>query len=159
MSLVFTAADESATEALGAALAAVLPPGAVVALIGPLGAGKTRLVQAVAAAAGVAPGEVLSPTFVLIHEYRGRLPIYHFDAYRLRDEDEFLQLGPEEYFDSAGWTFIEWADKVANCLPRNYLEIRIEQIGQCTRSFEIRAFGGAYVDVGDELEAALRTSA
>jgi tRNA threonylcarbamoyladenosine biosynthesis protein TsaE len=141
MPLVFTAADESATEALGAALAAVLPPGAVVALIGPLGAGKTRLVQAVAAAAGVAPGEVLSPTFVLIHEYRGRLPIYHFDAYRLRDEDEFLQLGPEEYFDSTGWTFIEWADKVANCLPRERLEICIEPTGLTERRFEIIARG------------------
>ena len=69
--------------------------------------------QAVAEAAGVDPKQVLSPTFVLIHEYRGRLPIYHFDAYRLRDDDEFLQLGPEEYFDGSGWTFVEWADRVA----------------------------------------------
>jgi tRNA threonylcarbamoyladenosine biosynthesis protein TsaE len=98
-------------------------------------------VQAVAAAAGVAPGEVLSPTFVLIHEYRGRLPIYHFDAYRLRDEDEFLQLGPEEYFDSSGWTFIEWADKVANCLPRDYVEINIEPIALTARRFQIGANG------------------
>src|SRR5579871_5394859 len=97
---VFHAADEAATARLGRALADALPAASVVALIGPLGAGKTRLVQAIAAAAGVKDQEVVSPTFVLIHEYRGRVPIYHFDAYRLRDEDEFLQLGPQEYFDS-----------------------------------------------------------
>lgn len=157
MTLVYTADDESATDRLGAAIASALQPGAVVALIGPLGAGKTRLVQAVAAAAGVAPGEVLSPTFVLIHEYRGRLPIYHFDAYRLRDEDEFLQLGPEEYFDASGWTFIEWADKVASCLPRERLEIRLEPTGATSRHFEVNALGSVYHIVTDELARTLCT--
>ena len=89
--LTFTANNEHDTDRLGAALAEVLPPGTVVALIGTLGAGKTRLVQAVAAALGVPPGSVTSPTFVLVNEYTGgRLPIYHFDTYRLKDDDEFL---------------------------------------------------------------------
>ncbi len=154
MSLTYHAANEAATEVLGVALAAALPPGAVVALIGTLGAGKTRLVQAIAAAAGVPPGEVVSPTFVLIHEYRGRLPIYHFDAYRLRNEDEFLQLGPEEYFDSAGWSFVEWADKVAHCLPRERLEIRIEPTGPTARRFEISAIGAAYNETLEKLRHA-----
>ena len=127
--VVVEAADEAATVAHGRSLAAALPPQSVIALIGPLGAGKTRLVQAISEAAGVDPRQVISPTFVLIHEYQGRLPIYHFDAYRLRDEDEFLQLGPEEYFERDGWTFIEWADRVANCLPRERIEIRIEPTG------------------------------
>lgn len=140
----FTATDESATAMLGRRLADILPPGAVIALCGPLGAGKTRLVQAVAEAAGVDPKHVLSPTFVLIHEYRGRLPIYHFDAYRLRDEDEFLQLGPEEYFDGSGWSFVEWADRVAACLPRERLEIQIEPTGATSRRFEITAIGERY---------------
>ena len=122
--LTFIAADESQTAAFGRALAAVLPLGAVVGLCGPLGAGKTRLVQAVAEAAGVDPHLVLSPTFVLIHEYRGGVPIYHFDAYRLRDDDEFLQLGPQEYFDGEGWSFVEWADRVRSLLPPERLEIR-----------------------------------
>jgi len=100
--LIFDAAGEGATEALGAALAKVLPPGTTVALLGTLGAGKTRLVQAVAVACGVDPREVVSPTFVLVHEYHGRRPICHIDAYRLRDEDEFAQLGPDEFFES-GW--------------------------------------------------------
>ena len=148
----FTAADESATAAFGRSLAAVLPAGAVVALCGPLGAGKTRLVQAVAEAAGVDPRLVLSPTFVLIHEYRGRVPIYHFDAYRLRDDDEFLQLGPEEYFDAGGWTFVEWADRVAACLPSERLEIRIEPTGVAARRFEITAIGERYEAMIEALE-------
>ena len=122
----FLANSERDTERLGAALASVLPAGTVVSLIGPLGAGKTRLVQAVATALGVPPGRVTSPTFVLVNEYTsGRLPVYHFDTYRLKDDDDFLNLGPEEYFDSAGITFVEWADRVAKLLPSDRLEITI----------------------------------
>ena len=65
---------------------------------------------------------MISPTFLLIHEYEGPVPIYHFDTYRLRDDDEFLRLGPEEYFERLGWTFIEWADRVERCLPSDRLE-------------------------------------
>src|SRR5688572_1112199 len=117
--LTLTAHSERDTERLGAALANVLPPGTVVGLIGTLGAGKTRLVQAVATALGMPPGSVTSPTFVLVNEYRGgRMPVFHFDTYRLKDEDEFLALGPDEYFESNGLTFVEWADRVADLLPR-----------------------------------------
>jgi len=135
----FTAHNEHDTDRLGAALAGVLPPGTVVALIGTLGAGKTRLVQAVAAAVGVPRANVTSPTFVLVNEYTGgRLPIYHFDTYRLKDDDEFLNLGPDEYFDSSGLTFVEWADRVANLLPTERLEISIEVTSETTRRFSIR---------------------
>jgi tRNA threonylcarbamoyladenosine biosynthesis protein TsaE len=150
--IIVEAPDEAATVAIGCALAASLPSRSVVALIGPLGAGKTRLVQAVAEAAGIDPREVISPTFVLIHEYQGRLPIYHFDAYRLRDDDEFLRLGPEEYFERDGWTFIEWADRVAGCLPPDRLEIRIEPTGPSSRRFEIAAIGEQYTQVVAALE-------
>jgi tRNA threonylcarbamoyladenosine biosynthesis protein TsaE len=142
--VTFEAADESATQTLGAALAGVLPGGAVVALVGPLGAGKTRLVQAVATAACVSEGVVASPTFVLVHEYEGRVPIFHFDVYRLRDDDEFLALGPEEYFSQPGWSFIEWADRVADLLPRERLEISIDATGARSRRFMIRAVGEKY---------------
>jgi len=140
----FEAVDERATQMLGAALADVLPLGAVVVLIGQLGAGKTRLVQAVAEAAGVADGVVASPTFVLVHEYQGRVPIFHFDVYRLSDEDEFLALGPEEYFAQPGWSFIEWGERVAECLPRERVEISVESLGPNTRRFAIRALGEKY---------------
>jgi len=138
------APDESATRQLGLALARELPPGSVVALIGTLGAGKTRLVQAVAEGAGVPPGAAVSPTFVLVQEYHGERPIYHFDAYRLRDEDEFMELGPDEYFESEGITLVEWADRVANCLPAERLEITIDLTGPTSRRFTLRAFGQRY---------------
>lgn len=135
-----TANNEHDTDRLGAALASELPPGTVVALIGTLGAGKTRLVQAVAAAVGVPRGVVTSPTFVLVNEYTGgRLPIYHFDTYRLKDDDEFLNLGPDEYFDSSGLTFVEWADRVADLLPAARIEIAIEVTGETSREFRVAA--------------------
>jgi tRNA threonylcarbamoyladenosine biosynthesis protein TsaE len=136
----FLAASEADTERLGQMLADTLPAGTVVALIGTLGAGKTRLVQAVAAALGVPRDGVTSPTFVLVNEYTGgRLPVYHIDAYRLHDEDEFQELGPEEYFDGAGLTFIEWADRVESCLPTDYLRIEIEVVGHEQRRFTVSA--------------------
>jgi len=151
-SFQFVSHSESDTERFGAALARSLPAGAVVALMGTLGAGKTRLVQAVAKAAGVDPGEVVSPTFVLVHEYRipgqqapgHQTPtaiIYHLDAYRIRDEDEFYNLGPEEFFESGGWTFIEWADRVAGCLPQEHVDITIDVTGPLTRRFTVTAIG------------------
>ena len=135
---VFTAENEADTQRLGSALAEVLPPGTVIGLIGTLGAGKTRLVQAVAAGLGVPPDSVTSPTFILVNEYRGgRMPIYHFDTYRLKDEDEFLELGPDEYFDSAGVVFVEWADRVAELLPTEHMEISIEVLGETSRRITI----------------------
>jgi tRNA threonylcarbamoyladenosine biosynthesis protein TsaE len=137
--LTFQAKNEHDTEQLGDALASVLPAGAVVGLIGPLGAGKTRLVQAFAKAVGVPPGTVTSPTFVLVNEYcGGRMPVFHFDTYRLKDDDEFLNLGPEEYFESNGITFVEWADRVTDLLPDERIEITIEASGPTERHFSIR---------------------
>jgi len=127
------------TDALGKIVESVLENGTVISLLGTLGAGKTRFVQAVAASAGVPEEDVTSPTFVLIQEYTaGTRPIFHFDAYRLKDDDEFLELGPEEYFDGGGLTFIEWADRIETCLPRDYAEIRISQTGPESRHFEFR---------------------
>src|SRR3954447_14376000 len=89
--------DPAATEALGRRLGDLLFPGAVVGLVGPLGAGKTYLVRAIAEGLGIQhSGAVTSPTFVLIQEYAGRLPIYHFDTYRLRNPREFFELGASE---------------------------------------------------------------
>ena len=153
--LVFDAADETATASLGAALAEVLPDGATVALCGTLGAGKTRLVQAIAAACGVPARDVVSPTFVLIQEYRGRRPVYHIDAYRVRDEDEFLALGPDEYFESDGLTLVEWADRVPGCLPAERIEVHIVVAGPETRRFEIAAVGARYAGAIERLAAVL----
>jgi len=134
--------SEAETDRLGRRLGELLPDGAVVALDGPLGAGKTRLVQAIAAARGHDPTNVVSPTFTLVQEYRGPRPVYHFDVYRLRDDDEFLNLGPDEYFYGTGITVLEWAEKVAACLPPERLQITIRPIDETTREFRLASLGG-----------------
>jgi tRNA threonylcarbamoyladenosine biosynthesis protein TsaE len=145
--IIFAANDETATATLGQALAEILPPGTTVALRGTLGAGKTRLVQAIAEGLGVDRREVVSPTFVLIQEYHGRRMIYHIDAYRLHDNDEFQQLGPDEYFENDGLVLIEWADRIEGSLPRDFIDIHIEVTGEESRRFELRAVGSRYEEV------------
>ncbi len=142
MEFIYELPDLAATERLGQTLAKALPAGSVVALSGTLGAGKTRLVQSVAAACGIDPADVTSPTFVLCREYHGTRTIYHFDVYRLEDEDEFLELGAEEMFASEGLVFIEWAERVADFLPAERIEIELEVTSENSRVARIR---------GDEL--------
>lgn len=149
---IFDAATEAVTEELGRHLASVLFPGAVVGLVGPLGAGKTRLVRAIAAGLDIPdPRIVTSPTFVLIQEYDARLPIYHFDAYRLKSDAEFLDLGVHEYFSGQGVCLIEWADKVKNCLPPHRLMISIEVTGPSSRRFHFSPAGEPYRDLVHQL--------
>ena len=136
--MVFDAASEQDTDRLGAELAARLPPGSVVSLTGTLGAGKTRLVQAIAAACGVPREEVVSPTFVLCQQYNGTRTINHLDAYRLKSDDEFRELGAAELLGSDALTIIEWGDKVAAALPADHVRIAIEATGQTSRRFTIR---------------------
>lgn len=138
---VIEAGDEAATRRLGAALAAGLQSGDVIALNGPLGTGKTRLVQAVAAALGCENQLVNSPTFVLIHEYDGRVPLYHVDAYRLRDSDEFLEIGGDEVLSGERACLIEWADRVADLLPRDHLRIDGTVVGEHARRWTLTATG------------------
>src|SRR5262252_750105 len=129
-SLTLALPDLAATTALGRRLAGLLFPGAVVALIGPLGAGKTHLVRAIAEGLGVSDSRVVSsPTFVLIQEYDARLPIYHFDAYRLKNPKEFAELGVQEYFAGDGVCLVEWADRVDDCLPAERLQITLRMTG------------------------------
>jgi tRNA threonylcarbamoyladenosine biosynthesis protein TsaE len=141
--LTFTSQSEEDTNRLGRALASALPEGVVVGLTGPLGAGKTRLVQAFAQGRGIAREDVTSPTFVLLQHYGAARTIHHFDVYRLVDDDEFLALGPDEYFESTGVTFVEWADRVETLLPADRLMIHITVEAQHVRRFEIVAMGAA----------------
>ena len=155
MSFSFNSGCEQATELFGAALASVLPPGTVVALCGTLGAGKTRLVQAIAAAYGVPREEVVSPTFVLCHEYHGDRMIYHLDAYRLKDQDEPRELGLEELFASDAITIIEWADRIPDALPPEHLRIDIEVTGETERRFVVQSVGTQLHSVVTSLETAI----
>src|SRR5437588_2274385 len=126
MQTVIELPEPAATTAFGRRLGRMAFPGAVVALVGPLGAGKTHLVRAVAEGLGVTDSRVVnSPTFVLIQEYAARLPVYHFDAYRLGTPAEFSDLGVHEYFEGDGVSLVEWADRVEACLPAEYLRVTI----------------------------------
>ncbi|HET6878756.1 MAG TPA: tRNA (adenosine(37)-N6)-threonylcarbamoyltransferase complex ATPase subunit type 1 TsaE [Pirellulales bacterium] len=151
----YRAVDEEATQKLGIALAKALPRPAVVALSGTLGAGKTRLVQAMAPGIGIDPGQVTSPTFVLLHEYVGDSPLFHFDAYRLTSDEEFWQLGAEEYLygRTGGIAVIEWAERVAACLPRERLDISIAVAGPTERQFDVTAHGEPYQQALERLIA------
>ncbi|MGD0518231.1 MAG: tRNA (adenosine(37)-N6)-threonylcarbamoyltransferase complex ATPase subunit type 1 TsaE, partial [Thermoguttaceae bacterium] len=93
---------------------------------------------------GIDRRQVVSPTFVLIQEYHGQKTVYHIDAYRLRGEDEFLALGPDEYFESPWLVLVEWADRVPGCLPRERVDIRVEITGPGRRQFDITARGEKY---------------
>lgn len=119
--------DEAATDQLGAAIAESLVGGIVIELNGQLGAGKTRLVRAICQSLGVDTTQVNSPTFVLLQLYTdGRIPVAHFDTYRLADIDEFLAIGADEFTNSSEWLcLIEWAERVADCLPTDRLRIDI----------------------------------
>jgi tRNA threonylcarbamoyladenosine biosynthesis protein TsaE len=140
--------DVAATTALGRRLGNLIFPGAVVALMGPLGAGKTHLVKAIAEGLNIRDSRVVtSPTFVLIQEYQGRLPIYHFDAYRLQRPREFLDLGPHEYFGGDGVCLIEWADRVEACLPAELLKLTLVVKGPTQREALIVAIGARYTDL------------
>ena len=143
----YDAPDLAATEALGHRLAGLLFPGAVVALIGPLGAGKTHFVRAVVEGLGGDGRRVSSPTFALIHEYSAPLPVYHFDTYRLPSEAAFADLGVSEYFDGDGVCLIEWADRVKGVLPAEHLRITITPTGETSRRFEIEARGERYAAI------------
>ncbi len=143
--LTIDAPDPEATRAFGHRLAEVLFPGAVVALVGPLGAGKTQLVRAIAEGLGVKDSRVVSsPTFVLIQEYEARLPIYHFDAYRLRGPADFFDLGAHEYFEGNGVSLVEWADRVEACLPPDHLRVTLAVTGETSRRLVLEGRGGRY---------------
>jgi tRNA threonylcarbamoyladenosine biosynthesis protein TsaE len=147
--------DLSGTVELGRRLGALLFPGAVVALVGPLGAGKTQLVRAIAEGLGIADSRaVSSPTFVLIQEYAARLPIYHFDAYRLRAA-EFADLGAHEYFQGNGVCLVEWADRVTAQMPAEHLRITIAVTGESRRRFTLEAHGAAHQELLTRLTAGL----
>jgi len=144
--------SEAETLRIGQALGRLLQPGDVIALIGPLGAGKTRLTRGVAQGLGADPDAVTSPTFVLINEYQGEIPLYHFDAYRLNSAADMYALGCDEYFSGDGASIIEWADRVIGCLPDEHLRVVIEVTGQFTRRIRLDARGRRYCELVAELK-------
>jgi tRNA threonylcarbamoyladenosine biosynthesis protein TsaE len=133
-SLATTSPEE--TDAAGHRLGATLEAGDVVALSGELGAGKTVFVQGLVRALGVTTGAT-SPTFVLVNEYRGRLPVHHVDAYRTASLTELLDLGLDEMMDGDGVTVIEWAERLEPLLPARAIRVRIAGVGDEPREITI----------------------
>jgi tRNA threonylcarbamoyladenosine biosynthesis protein TsaE len=134
------------TQRLGARLGELLQGGELLLLDGDLGTGKTSLTQGIAEGLGV-QAMVSSPTFTLLKEYEGRLPLYHFDLYRLDDPGEILGLGFEEYFTSGGVCVVEWADKADSIWPNEHLRIRLKMISETKRGLLLSGLGTRYIDL------------
>jgi tRNA threonylcarbamoyladenosine biosynthesis protein TsaE len=146
--------SEAETRAIGAALAEVLVPGDVVGLTGDLGAGKTRLVQGTAAALGVTD-PVISPTFMIVREHHGRVPVHHVDAYRLSGPSELEDLGLEDVLDPDAVVLVEWADQVTRALPESWLEIRLAVGPDDVRHLTVEPHGPGWEGRMPRLEGAL----
>ena len=140
-SLELVLSSRSETESLGQAIGCALKGGEVLAVIGELGAGKTALVRGIAAGLGAPPASVSSPTFVLIHEYHGRLPLIHVDLYRLHTHAEAESIGLQDYFTGEAITAIEWADRFPSLLPEDRLEVRLTHRSLATRKAQLTAQG------------------
>ena len=118
--------NERETEALGAALAARLRPGDVVAYLGDLGAGKTAFTRGLARGLGYA-GRVTSPTFTIVNEYEGPVPLFHFDMYRLGGEEDLFDIGWEDYLDRGGVCAVEWSENVSDALEGDVIVLEIRR--------------------------------
>ena len=141
----FTTNSPLETEAVGAALGAVLKPGTVLAFTGDLGAGKTAFTRGLARGLG-ATDRVTSPTYTIVNEYlSGRLPLFHFDMYRLESADDLWDIGWEDYLDRGGVCAVEWSENVAEAME-NAISIRIEKTGENTRTVTVEG-GDALADL------------
>lgn len=148
-----TTDSASATQAVGRALARVVEPGAVIALDGDLGAGKTTFVQGFADEMG-AVEPVASPTFVLMRAYHGRLPIYHFDVYRLEGSAQLDDVGAEECFWGDGVSLVEWAERIPEALPPDRIDIVFAHVDESSRTLVIEARGPRHAAMLARMEGA-----
>jgi tRNA threonylcarbamoyladenosine biosynthesis protein TsaE len=128
--------NEKETEALGERLAEVLPEGAVVALYGDLGAGKTALVRGLGRGLGVTD-TIVSPTFTIVNEHRGRRELFHFDMYRLRSADELFDIGWEDYLARGGVCAVEWSENVRDAFDGSEIRVTIEKLSDTERGIRI----------------------
>ena len=142
--------DEEMTKHIGEKLGRLLKPNDVIALNGDLGAGKTLMTKSIAKSMGIEE-YITSPTFTIVQEYEGTLPLYHFDVYRIADEEEMYYIGFEEYLSKKGVCIIEWASLIPNILPKDRLEIELSYAGDSGRNMKITAYGVRYEELAKEL--------
>lgn len=144
---------ERQTILLGMILGRLLRPGSIVALHGELGSGKTRLTQGIAEGLEVAPSEIVSsPSFALIHEYQGRIPLYHMDFFRLQPNIWEPDLGIEEYLWGDGACVIEWVERMEAILPPDHLGIDLKILGPRKRQIDLRAEGERHRQILEALQ-------
>lgn len=130
---------------LGRVIAGNLEPGDIICLFGGLGSGKTVLAKGIAQGLGIKKEEVTSSSFVLISEHnQGRMPLFHFDFYRLKREEDILALGYEEYFYGEGVSIVEWADRLKRLLPKEFLKVELGFGPDSARLIKISVFGERY---------------
>ena len=135
-----TTASVEETMALGTRVAEMLGPGAVLALYGNLGSGKTHFVKGIAEGLGISPTDVRSPTFTILSTYeKDARPLSHFDAYRVQNPDEFVELGFEDYVHGEGITCIEWADRIPDLLPPDTIHLRFHHVAPSERRITLGA--------------------
>ena len=143
--ITFKSVSVGETITFGERLGRLLAPGDVIALVGELGAGKTTMVKGIVQGLGVTDRRaVKSPTFALVHRYEGRIPVYHFDAYRLENAQEMLDIGSDEMIYGDGVSIIEWADNVPECLPEEYLKVTLTAVSENERTIEVCGYGDRY---------------
>ncbi|SHH48129.1 tRNA threonylcarbamoyladenosine biosynthesis protein TsaE [Sporobacter termitidis DSM 10068] len=134
--MTFISNSEADTAAAGRSLAGKLKGGGVVALYGDLGAGKTAFVRGLAAGLGYT-GRVTSPTFTIVNEYIGGTPLFHFDMYRLKNEDELFEIGWEDYLQRGGVIAVEWSENAEHSFPGDTVRVRISKTGEERRTIDI----------------------
>jgi tRNA threonylcarbamoyladenosine biosynthesis protein TsaE len=144
LTMVLETKNEMETSAVGEKLAEKLNPGDVIALYGDLGAGKTAFVRGLAKGLGLS-ARVSSPTFTIVNEYLGDVPLFHFDMYRLGDADELFEIGWEDYLERGGVCAVEWSENVPGAFPDDHIIVNITKTGDNSRSIEIVRNGGAEV--------------
>lgn len=142
--------DENETRKLTYKLGELVKPGDIICLIGDLGAGKTTFTQGLAKGMGI-EDYVTSPTFTIIQEYYGRIPLYHFDVYRIMDACEMYDIGYEEYFYGQGVCVIEWAHLIKDVLPKDYLWIEITTIDEQKRKVDFKYTNDYYKKLVEEM--------
>lgn len=141
--------SEKETKKLAEQIALFLKAGDVITLAGDLGAGKTTFTKGIAKGLGIKRA-VTSPTFTIVKQYEGMLPLYHIDAYRLADSDE--DIGFDEYFYGDGVTVVEWATFIEAYLPKEYLEITIEYVDQQTRRVSLQSNSAHFIEIMNQLD-------
>jgi len=141
---------------LGRSIGRKLCGGEIILLHGELGSGKTVLAKGIASGLGISKDKVISPTFVLMRQYKAKIPFYHFDFYRLKGPGEILNLGYEEYFYSSGVTVIEWPERLKYLLPKEFLRVNLLLRAGNNRALELKAAGEKHSRILEEIDEDIR---